>query len=223
MKEVFPDIKRRLPVFLLLAAICYTGCSEDSGFQPAPSPGITVLPDSAAVMPRGQVAFAAVVTQLSCDSLLWYVNGVLGGDQIYGTITSDGLYTAPVFPPRNPVVTVKAACAADTNYYDEAVVLVLLAVDIEIEDYVHIESDNGMPIIRVLCSGASKGWGVDGVDAAGDELTCNFSIQYPGSYSAVLRSALQKGAEASLLATVRGNELEEPQSSGFDIVGRGFG
>jgi len=219
----FHLLLRAIAPALVLAALALSSCTEDAGFEPVPQPGLSLLPESVAVGPGNQVAFAVTLTRLACDSLIWYVNGVPGGDQVYGTITEDGLYTAPPIVPRNPVVRVRVVCASDTTYYDESVVTIVVSIQIELENFSHVQSDGGDPIRSVFCSGASGGRGVDGVDTAGDEFLCTFSVQHGGTYAPTLRAALGKGARVALLAIVQGQSLGGPQESRFDVVGQGFG
>ncbi|MGH8280427.1 MAG: hypothetical protein ACRETQ_12830 [Gammaproteobacteria bacterium] len=43
------------------------------------------------------------------QTVLWYVNGIAGGNAFIGTITPQGLYTAPDIPTSNGTVTISAA------------------------------------------------------------------------------------------------------------------
>ena len=62
---------------------------------------------SASVLLGNQLTFTATVKNHSDTSVLWSVNGVVGGTAASGTISSTGNYTAPVdLPvPANLVVT----------------------------------------------------------------------------------------------------------------------
>ena len=53
----------------------------------------------------GQTSSGAVGT----NNINWYVDGVLGGNATFGTINSNGVYTAPLTPPIGSTVTVTAA------------------------------------------------------------------------------------------------------------------
>lgn len=56
--------------------------------------------------------FTATVTNTTNTAVTWQVNGIPGGNSIYGQISNTGLYTAPLLVPTEPVV-VKAVSAAD--------------------------------------------------------------------------------------------------------------
>jgi hypothetical protein len=72
-------------------------------------------------------AFTAIVTDTSLTTVMWSVNGVVGGNSSVGTITPTGVYTAPGFPPAVSI-TVTATSDADTTKSASATVLLLNAV-----------------------------------------------------------------------------------------------
>ncbi|HEU5234115.1 MAG TPA: hypothetical protein VFU50_14725, partial [Terriglobales bacterium] len=63
------------------------------------------------------------VTGSSNNAVNWSVNGVQGGDAIHGTIDANGLYTAPLSPPRAGI-TVTATSQANTAFSQSAPVTV---------------------------------------------------------------------------------------------------
>ncbi|MEQ1947564.1 MAG: DUF1800 family protein [Bryobacteraceae bacterium] len=65
---------------------------------------ITVSPKNDSVVAGQAKQYAATVTGLSNTSVNWYAGGVKGGNSTVGTISSAGLYTAPLnLPAQNPV------------------------------------------------------------------------------------------------------------------------
>lgn len=42
------------------------------------------------------------------NKVIWYVNGIIGGDETFGKITKDGLYTAPKKLPESPEISIEA-------------------------------------------------------------------------------------------------------------------
>jgi uncharacterized protein (DUF1800 family) len=60
---------------------------------------ITISPSYTTVGVNGTVQYAATVTGLTNTTVTWSVNGIKGGNSIYGTIGSHGLYTAPAKVP----------------------------------------------------------------------------------------------------------------------------
>ncbi|MGH8321010.1 MAG: hypothetical protein ACRESX_07365, partial [Gammaproteobacteria bacterium] len=52
---------------------------------------------------------SATVSNSSNTTVLWYVNNIAGGNSLVGTITPQGLYTAPSLPPQGGFVIISAA------------------------------------------------------------------------------------------------------------------
>ncbi|MGA8367633.1 MAG: beta strand repeat-containing protein [Candidatus Acidiferrales bacterium] len=74
---------------------------------------VTIAPDALAVQAGGVTAFTATA---GCNTAAqWYVNGVLGGDTLDGTINSSGNYTAPPTPPPGGVATITAICGNNSG------------------------------------------------------------------------------------------------------------
>jgi hypothetical protein len=74
---------------------------------------ITIAPASATVRLRRTRQFTATVQHAANLSVIWKVNGIVGGNFTVGTISPSGLYTAPGSRPNPAVVTVSATAVAD--------------------------------------------------------------------------------------------------------------
>lgn len=74
------------------------------------SSGVTVrvTPSSAVVGTSEAFQFFAVVTGTSNSMVTWAVNDVAGGNTTVGTITTNGLFTAPAAPPTTNTVSIGA-------------------------------------------------------------------------------------------------------------------
>ena len=90
----------------------------------APVVTISVAPSSAGVPVSTTRKFTATVTGSANTSATWSVNGVAGGNSTVGTISSSGLYTAPVAVPTPADVTVQAASVANPAMTASATVTV---------------------------------------------------------------------------------------------------
>ena len=66
---------------------------------------IAITPYYPTVILGSSVQFTATVTGLSNTAVTWLVAGVVGGNAALGTITADGLYTAPATMPTRAYVT----------------------------------------------------------------------------------------------------------------------
>ena len=57
---------------------------------------VAISPVTATVKSGTTQQFSAVVTGAKNTAVQWEVNGIVGGNEQYGTISTNGLYTAPV-------------------------------------------------------------------------------------------------------------------------------
>ncbi|MBZ5630566.1 MAG: Ig-like domain-containing protein [Acidobacteriia bacterium] len=108
-------------------AILFTGmmigCSSGS------SAGVSVsISPTTVTVPIGRTQqFAATVKNASNNGVTWQVNGIVGGNSSIGTITSGGLYTAPL---GATTVTVTVVSTADATQAASATVTVALPISI---------------------------------------------------------------------------------------------
>lgn len=82
-------------------------------------PRLSISPDNIAVLPDSNTQFTAILLSISgTPTLVWSVNGILGGNAEVGTITGTGLYRAPV-SSISPIV-VRAAVSGQEQWFGEA-------------------------------------------------------------------------------------------------------
>lgn len=95
-------------------AICVAGIlglSACSDGLPPSSRSATITTPTTSVLVGGTVAFVGSVD----GEAVWSVNGVAGGNSRFGTISADGVYTAPdVVPTGNPV-SIRIASSAEPD------------------------------------------------------------------------------------------------------------
>jgi hypothetical protein len=109
----------RLLVVATMAVLMLYGCGGGGTTPPAPpTPTITsvsVTPASGSLLIKATQQFAASVqgTGSFSTAVSWFVNDVQGGNTPFGTITSNGLYSAPATVPNPSGVTVKAQSVQD--------------------------------------------------------------------------------------------------------------
>jgi uncharacterized protein (DUF1800 family) len=72
---------------------------------------ISLWPNSLSLRAGSQYPFQFYVWRSIDKSLIWSVNGVRGGDALLGTITADGVYTAPELPPPTTVILTATSVA----------------------------------------------------------------------------------------------------------------
>lgn len=76
---------------------------------------VTISPAAATVASGATQQFVASVQGSTNSCVDWSVNGTSGGDASNGTITSSGLYTAPLRPPSGGSITVTATSCGDSS------------------------------------------------------------------------------------------------------------
>jgi hypothetical protein len=113
---------------------------------PTPSPSPIPTPSSVAVsvspqtmtVPAGQPqSFTATVTGTNNTAVSWQVNGIPGGNALFGTIDSTGTYHSPTAPTEFPV-SVTAVSQADTTKSGTAHVTIIFDQASLIGDYVFL-------------------------------------------------------------------------------------
>jgi uncharacterized protein (DUF1800 family) len=95
----------------LAIALGVSGCSSNSNNATQPQTAVSLTGGSAARVGT-TVQFRATVTGNANTGVTWQVNGVKGGSTATGTITSAGLYTAPVTLAGGASVVVTAVSVA---------------------------------------------------------------------------------------------------------------
>jgi YD repeat-containing protein len=81
--------------------------------------GLVIGGEAGAALPNGTVQFSASANGCSDPSLVWRVNGIIGGNSVVGTITAGGLYTAPEAIPNPATVTIRADSVSCTGLFAE--------------------------------------------------------------------------------------------------------
>jgi YVTN family beta-propeller protein len=80
---------------------------------------VSVTPSTASLTLQGTNQFTATVTNATDTTVTWQVNGVTGGNTTCGTISTNGLYTAPTILPGSTAcaggTSTATACTTTTN------------------------------------------------------------------------------------------------------------
>lgn len=104
-------MRRAVSLIPSLASLLFLiSCGGGSSTPPIT---VTVTPASATVSPGATRQFMDTVTGTTNTAVTWQVNGTAGGNATVGTITANGLYTAPSTIPNPSTVTVTAVSAAN--------------------------------------------------------------------------------------------------------------
>src|SRR5574340_597933 len=108
---------------LLMFALLLTACGGGSS-QVVPPTITLVTPIPTTIAAGSRLQLGAVVANSSNTTVLWYVNAIPGGNSAVGTITPQGLYTAPDMPTANGTVVISASPQA----YPSAVTSVTIGI-----------------------------------------------------------------------------------------------
>jgi hypothetical protein len=117
-------LRNSLLFVFLLAAAALAGCAGTTKSSSPPNSNtppsgssvtVTVSPASANVRAGTTKSFSATVAGSSNTAVTWQVNSVAGGSAATGTISSSGMYTAPMTVPSSNNVTVRAVSSADAT------------------------------------------------------------------------------------------------------------
>ena len=113
-------------ILLLSVSAALTGCGSQSAGGPGTgSVAIQISPTQATLHPNDTAQFTATVTGTSNMAVVWEVNNQAGGNSTIGTITAQGLYTAPSNVPNPSTVTVTAVSQADSTKSASAAVAIV--------------------------------------------------------------------------------------------------
>jgi len=97
-------------------AIALTSCGSSPPPPPPPqSVAVSVSPSSASVLLGSTQQFTSTVTGSSNTAVNWSVDGIAGGNSTVGTISSNGLYTAPADLRSSIAINVTATSQADNT------------------------------------------------------------------------------------------------------------
>ncbi len=125
---------------IFLACVSLAGCgaaggspsssSGSSGSSSPPAITVSISPATVTLYFGQEKQFTATVSGTSNTAVDWAVNGVAGGDAAVGTVSSQGLYTAPDFLPSSTAITITATSQADSAA--GAAATVTLASDVQV-------------------------------------------------------------------------------------------
>jgi len=93
---------------------------------------VSVLPAQATVLVSQQQRFLALVSGTTITRVGWKLTGTGCTGSSCGTLTTDGLYTAPISVPTPPQVTITATAVADPSMSASALVTIIPPVAISI-------------------------------------------------------------------------------------------
>ena len=117
-------------LLLVLSTLNLVSCGGGGGGlsgspdQPTQPVSVNIIETSATLDVGDTFQFHASVNNATDTTITWTVNDVVGGNSTVGTMSVDGLYTAPATVPNPSSVTVKATSNADKTKSDTATVTI---------------------------------------------------------------------------------------------------
>jgi hypothetical protein len=226
--------KRLLVLIALFAEGSWTfGCSAgiaSSPLPPPPSPAIavTVNPMNGSVVLGGQATFTATVTNTTDTAVSWSVSGVPGGNATLGTITSGGVYTAPVDLPSPATVQITATSHADSTKSGASTLAITSDITLNLtpspasvelgatQTFQGTLTSSGHPdtTIRWNLSGPACASGCGTVDASGN-YTAPRTLPSPASATLTAQSVADPSKQISLVISITSSfslQLSAPSS-----------
>jgi YD repeat-containing protein len=85
----------------------------------------TITPSTASIFVNRPAQFQALEGGAPATNVRWTVNGLPGGDTTVGTVTADGLYTAPPIVPNPSTVTLTATHTDDSTLTASSTVTIM--------------------------------------------------------------------------------------------------
>jgi uncharacterized protein (DUF1800 family) len=110
---------------LCLGLALFTGCAAMNGTGNSSNPssnGVTVTPATSSVRAGDTQQFTAKVSGTMDQTVVWSVNGVVGGNATDGKISTSGVYTAPAALPNPNSVSIEAVSSSDKTLSGKSMV-----------------------------------------------------------------------------------------------------
>ena len=127
MKDIF--ISKSIMFFTLGVLTIFLLAQYGFATEPDAMNRARIKPTLTEIKPGGEQPFYIVkepgrlTAAYATNMVTWFVNGYLGGNERFGTITEDGLYQAPQKAPQSPEIHICAEVKNASNRYLWATVL----------------------------------------------------------------------------------------------------
>jgi hypothetical protein len=147
---------------------------------------VTVSPAAVTVPAGGAQTFTANVAGNQTNQVTWEVNGIIGGNSATGTITTLGVYTAPLSPPPGGSVTITAVALNSQNTSGSARATITFSnASLQGSYAFFISGSNGTGPFAVAGSFQADGNGnlTSGVEDVNDSGTVTTNVSLTGAYS----------------------------------------
>ena len=127
---------------------------------------------------------------LAIPTVNWSVNGVAGGDSTYGTVSTSGLYQAPVTVPVANAVSVRAASTADSSKFG-VVIITITQPPVQVWS----TSPNSVPVGPFTISLNGSNFGANSVVSFGGTALATTLLSSTGLKASGTATAAQVGTQ----------------------------
>ncbi len=210
--------------FAILESAWTWGCGAGSATPPSPPPPpsivVSVRPATGTVVLGNQVTFAATVTNTTDATVSWSVSGVAGGNAALGTITTGGVYTAPMDLPSPATVQVTATSHADATKSGASTVTITSDIALSLTpNYASVELGAAQTFqASVTSSGhpdAAIRWSLSGPACASGNYTAPRILPSPASATLTAQSVADPSKQVSVVVAITSSfslQLSAPSS-----------
>lgn len=163
-------MEKTLAIFLVVVGLVVFGCGGGVDPQPPPPPiSVSVAPSAANVPTGGNQQFTATVSNTGNQAVTWQVNGIAGGNATVGTISANGMYSAPTAVPNPAAVSITAVSQADPSKSGSATAtIVAVAVDVK-PDSANVQVGNTQQFTATVTGSPNTAvtWSIDDIRILG--------------------------------------------------------
>lgn len=223
-----------ITLVLVGIAVALAGCSAGGGNEePPPTISVSISPATATCKIGESCSFAATVSGSANKAVTWSLSGAGCAGVSCGTISADGVYTAPAAVPDPPTVTVRATSQAATG--KSAVATLTIVSDVAVAVWpanAEVKTNDAYQFGYTLTGSAdtSVTWSLSGAGCAGDACGTIDNMGFyrapavvPGVATVTVRATSVvdpgKSAEASVLV---GSSGESKLSGSYAWFHQGF-
>ena len=165
--------------------------------------GLVIAGTAAATLPNGTLQFSVVTNGCSDPTLVWRVNGIVGGNSIFGTIDVNGVYTAPSAVPVPPTVTIRADSVGCSGLFAESLITIVTQFTGFV--FAHASANFGSPAplfpANTVIHSASVTYGAVPSEAAQGSVISRASFANVPVITAMSPSSAARGANFNITIT----------------------
>jgi uncharacterized protein (DUF1800 family) len=170
-----------------------------AAFMGAVAFGQQITVYSSGNLPIGQSVQLTAYVPLAVNTVTWSVNGVLGGNSTYGSVSPKGLYQAPAVVPAMNAVTVQATSTADATKFGTVTIIIT-----QPPVYLWSTSPTSVPVGPFTISLNGANFGANSVVSFGGTPITTTLVSSTGLKASGTATAAQVGTKVPIVVTNTG-------------------